>query len=383
MKSLIVILILSLLLAVTVQTQNRPRARELGINVGILPTGTLNAITDVQGVMVGHTTVIRGDNVRTGVTAILPHGGNLFQEKVPGAVFVGNGFGKLAGSTQVNELGEIETPVLLTSTLSVPRVADFVIDYMLALPGNDKVQSINPLVAETNDGYLNDIRGRHVSRDDVFAAIKGAKSGAVAEGSVGSGTGTVAFGFKGGIGTASRKLPQRLGGFTVGVLVQTNFGGVLTINGAPVGQELGRYYLKDELTEQTSPDGSIIIVIATDAPLDARNLGRLAARAIMGLARTGAAGSNGSGDYAIAFSTAADVRIKSADQTGVPRNLKTLANDAASPLFLAAIEATEEAIYNSLFRATTTTGRGHTVEALPLDRTVEILRKHGLIVPSR
>ena len=383
MKSLIVILILSLLLAVTVQTQNRPRARELGINVGILRTGILNAITDVPGVMVGHTTVIRGDNVRTGVTAILPHGGNLFQEKVPGAVFVGNGFGKLAGSTQVNELGEIETPVLLTSTLSVPRVADFVIDYMLALPGNDKVQSINPLVAETNDGYLNDIRGRLISRDDVFAAIKGAKSGAVAEGSVGAGTGTVAFGFKGGIGTASRKLPQRLGGFTVGVLVQTNFGGVLTINGAPVGQELGRYYLKDELTEQTSPDGSIIIVIATDAPLDARNLGRLAARAIMGLARTGAAGSNGSGDYAIAFSTAADVRIKSADQTGVPRNLKTLANDAASPLFLAAIEATEEAIYNSLFRATTTTGRGHTVEALPLDRTVEILRKHGLIVPSR
>jgi len=385
MKSLIVILILSLLLAVTVQTQNRPRARELGINVGILRTGILNAITDVPGVMVGHTTVIRGDNVRTGVTAILPHGGNLFQEKVPGAVFVGNGFGKLAGSTQVNELGEIETPVLLTSTLSVPRVADFVIDYMLALPGNDKVQSINPLVAETNDGYLNDIRGRHVSRDDVFAAIKGAKSGAVAEGSVGAGTGTVAFGFKGGIGTASRKLPQRLGGFTVGVLVQTNFGGVLTINGAPVGQELGRYYLKDELTEQTSPDGSIIIVIATDAPLDARNLGRLAARAIMGLARTGAAGSNGSGDYAIAFSTAADVRIKSADQTGrnVPRNLKTLANDDTSPLFLAAIEATEEAIYNSLFRATTTTGRGHTVEALPLDRTVEILRKHGLIVPSR
>src|SRR5829696_5810873 len=349
MKSLIVILILSLLLNLTVQTQNRPRARELGINVGILPTGTLNAITDVPGVMVGHTTVVRGDNVRTGVTAILPHGGNLFQEKVPGAVFVGNGFGKLAGSTQVNELGEIETPVLLTSTLSVPRVDDFVIDYMLALPGNDKVQSINPLVAETNDGYLNDIRGRHVSRDDVFAAIKGAKSGAVAEGSVGAGTGTVAFGFKGGIGTASRKLPQRLGGFTVGVLVQTNFGGVLTINGAPVGQELGRYYLKDELTEQTSPDGSIIIVIATDAPLDARNLGRLAARAIMGLARTGAAGSNGSGDYAIAFSTAADVRIKSADQTGrnVPRNLKTLANDDISPLFLAAIEATEEAIYNS------------------------------------
>src|SRR5829696_6846373 len=322
MKSLIVILILSLLLNLTVQTQNRPRARELGINVGILPTGTLNAITDVPGVMVGHTTVVRGDNVRTGVTAILPHGGNLFQEKVPGAVFVGNGFGKLAGSTQVNELGEIETPVLLTSTLSVPRVADFVIDYMLALPGNDKVQSINPLVAETNDGYLNDIRGRHVSRDDVFAAIKGAKSGAVAEGSVGAGTGTVAFGFKGGIGTASRKLPQRLGGFTVGVLVQTNFGGVLTINGAPVGQELGRYYLKDDLAapatererQQNRPDGSVIIVIATDAPLDARNLGRMAARAMMGLARTGASASNGSGDYAIAFSTAPELRIRSASQ---------------------------------------------------------------------
>jgi D-aminopeptidase len=385
MKILIVILMIALLIGPSAQTQNRPRAREVGITVGVLPTGTLNAITDVHGVMVGHTTLIRGDNVRTGVTAILPHGGNLFQEKVPGAVFVGNGFGKIAGSTQVNELGEIETPVLLTSTLSVPRVADFVIDYMLSLPGNEKVQSINPLVGETNDGYLNDIRGRHVSRDDVFAAIKGAKSGAVAEGSVGAGTGTVAFGFKGGIGTASRKLPQRLGGFTVGVLVQSNFGGVLTINGAPVGQELGRYYLKDELTERTSPDGSIIIVIATDAPLDARNLNRLAARAIMGLAKTGAAGSNGSGDYAIAFSTAADVRIKAVDpsERHVPRNLKTLANDATSPLFLAAIEATEEAIYNSLFRATTTSGRGHTVEALPLDRTVEILRKHGLIAPSR
>lgn len=381
----ITLLISASLLGTSANTQNRPRARELGITVGILPAGALNAITDVQGVLVGHTTLIRGDNVRTGVTAILPHSGNLFQEKVPGAVFVGNGFGKLAGSTQVNELGEIETPILLTSTLSVPRVADFVIDYMISLPGNDKVQSINPLVAETNDGHLNDIRGRHLSRDDVFAAIKGAKSGAVAEGSVGAGTGTVAFGFKGGIGTASRKLPPRLGGFTVGVLVQTNFGGILTINGAPVGRELGQYYLKDELAGPTSPDGSIIIVIATDAPLDARNLDRMAARAMMGLAKTGAAGSNGSGDYAIAFSTAADVRIKSVDQSerNVPRNLKTLRNDATSPLFLAVIEATEEAIYNSLFRATTTTGRGHTVEALPLDRTVEILRKHGLITSSR
>ena len=383
MKLLLSSIIIASLMSTSGNAQNRPRARELGITVGILPTGELNAITDVPGVLVGHTTLVRGDNIRTGVTAILPHGGNLFQEKVPGAVFVGNGFGKLAGSTQVNELGEIETPILLTSTLSVPRVADFLMDYMLALPGNDKVQSINPLVAETNDGYLNDIRGRHIARDDVFSAIKSAKGGAIAEGSVGAGTGTVAFGFKGGIGTASRKLPQRLGGFTVGVLVQTNFGGVLTINGAPVGQELGRYYLKDELAPPA--DGSIIIVIATDAPLDSRNLGRLAARAMMGLARTGSAATNGSGDYAIAFSTAADVRIKSGgpiDGNSV-RSLKTLANDAASPLFLAVIEATEEAIYNSLFRATTTTGRGHTVEALPLDRTVEILRKHGLITSSR
>src|SRR5215213_11822798 len=391
MKILVVILIMALFPGPSAQTQNRPRARELGISVGILPPGTLNAITDVPGVLVGHTTLIRGDNVRTGVTAILPHGGNLFREKVPGAVFVSNGFGKLAGSTQVNELGEIETPIILTSTLSVPRVADFVIDYMLALPGNEDVQSINPLVAETNDGYLNDIRGRHISRDDVFSAIKDAKGGAVTEGSVGAGTGTVAFGFKGGIGTASRKLPARLGGFTAGVLVQSNFGGVLTINGAPVGRELGRYYLKDELaalgneTKQNQPDGSIIIVIATDAPLDARNLNRLAARAMMGLARTGAAGSNGSGDYAIAFSTAAEVRIRPVNQNerNTPRNLKTLANDAVSPLFLAVIEATEEAIYNSLFRATTTTGRGRTVEMLPLDRTLEVLRKHGLTTPVR
>lgn len=385
-----VICVISGYMSLDAQTQNRPRARDLGITVGVLPTGSLNAITDVNGVLVGHTTVIRGDNVRTGVTAILPHGGNLFQEKVPGAVFVGNGFGKLAGSTQVNELGEIETPILLTSTLSVPRVADFVMDYMLALPGNERVQSINPLVAETNDGYLNDIRGRHITRDHVFKTIKEAKSGAVDEGCVGAGTGTVAFGFKGGIGTASRKLPARLGGFTVGVLVQSNFGGVLTINGAPVGRELGRYYLKDVLEpgptpQQPGADGSIIIVIATDAPLDARNLDRMAARAMMGLARTGAAGSNGSGDYAIAFSTATEVRIKPLNESerSVPRNVKTLANDAMSPLFLAVIEATEEAIYNSLFRATTTTGSGRTAEALPLDRTVEILRKHGLTSPKR
>ena len=374
--------------------QTRPRAREAGVKVGVLPTGALNAITDVQGVLVGHTTLIRGDNIRTGVTAILPHNGNIFREKVPGAVFVGNGFGKLAGSTQVNELGEIETPILLTSTLAVPRVADYLIDYMLALPGNEQVQSINPLVAETNDGYLNDIRGRHISRDDVFTAIKGAKTGAVEEGSVGAGTGTVAFGFKGGIGTASRKVPARFGGYTVGVLVQSNFGGVLTINGAPVGQELGRYYLKDELnppaTQPSTPDGSIIMVVATDAPLDARNLRRLASRAMIGMGRTGGSASNGSGDYVIAFSTANEVRIRLANQretgqrdTSPTRDLKTVTNDAMSPLLLAVIEATEEAIYNSMFRATTISGRGRTVEALPMDRTLEILRKHGLLRVSR
>ena len=370
-------------------TQNRPRVRDAGVKVGVLPTGPLNAITDVQGVLVGHTTLVRGENIRTGVTAILPHNGNLFREKVPGAVFVGNGFGKLAGSTQVNELGEIETPILLTSTLAVPRVADYLIDYMLGLADNEQVQSINPLVAETNDGYLNDIRGRHISRDDVFAAIKGAKSGPVEEGSVGAGTGTIAFGFKGGIGTASRKLPARLGGFTVGVLVQSNFGGVLTINGAPVGQELGRYYLKDDVapsaTPQANPDGSIIMVVATDAPVDARNLRRLASRAMMGMGRTGGSASNGSGDYVIAFSTAPELRIRLTTQRDASptRDLKTVTNDAMSPLFLAVIEATEEAIYNSLFRASTITGRGRTVEALPMDRTLEILRKHGLLTLTR
>ena len=351
----------------------RPRARELGVPAGILPPGSWNAITDVAGVLVGHATLIRGENIRTGVTAVLPHARNLFREKVPGAVFVGNGFGKLAGSTQVNELGEIETPILLTSTLNVPRAADALIDYMLALPGNEDVRSVNPLVAETNDGFLNDIRGRHVGREEVFAAIRTAKSGPVEEGAVGAGTGTVAFGFKGGIGTASRRLPGSLGGYTVGVLVQTNFGGVLRIAGAPVGRELGRYYLKDELdrenreTRSNPADGSVIVAIATDAPADHGNLSRMASRSMMGLARTGSAASNGSGDYAIAFSTA----------RGVP----VLANDAMSPLFLAVIEATEEAVYNSLFRAVTMSGNGHTVQALPLERTLEILRKYRAIAP--
>lgn len=379
------------------QNERRPRAREAGIVVGVLPPGPLNAITDVGGVAVGHSTIVRGDNVRTGVTAVLPHGGNLFREKVPGAVFIGNAFGKLAGSTQVNELGEIETPIMLTSTLSVPRTADAVIDYMLALPGNEDVQSINPLVGETNDGYLNDIRGRHINRDDVFAAIKGARGGPVEEGAVGAGTGTVAFGWKGGIGTASRKLPQNLGGYTVGVLVQSNFGGILTINGAPVGRELGKYYLKDELSSIAfslckpgqknstdlslchSADGSIIIVIATDAPIDHRNLNRLAARSMLGLARTGAAGTNGSGDYAIVFSTAPELRIRNLPNVRVKPTAAQLANEAMSPLFLAVIEATEEAIYNSLFRAATTTGRGRTVEALPINRTLEILRKYNAL----
>lgn len=358
----------------------RPRARDLGLKVGILPAGPLDAITDVAGVEVGHTTIIRGDDVRTGVTAILPHPGNLFREKVPGAVFVGNAFGKLAGSTQVNELGEIETPMLLTSTLSVPRVADALIDYMLALPGNEDVESINPLVGETNDGYLNDIRGRHITREDVFAAIKNAKGGAVEEGSVGAGTGTRAFGFKGGIGTSSRHLPPTLGGYTVGVLVQTNYGGVLTIAGAPVGRELGRYDFRNEL-EGGSIDpgkGSVMVVVATDAPMDARNLKRLAARAMLGLGRTGASGSNGSGDYVIAFSTAPQMRIRSEDKASL-RQIEVLSNDAMSPLFLAVIEATAEAVYNSLLRATTITGRGHTAEALPIERTTQILKKHGVI----
>jgi D-aminopeptidase len=367
------------------QEPPRPRVRDLGIVVGVLPPGPLNAITDVDGVRVGHTTIIRGNDIRTGVTAILPHAGNLFAEKVPGAVHVGNAFGKLVGSTQVTELGEIETPILLTSTLSVWRVADALVDYMLALPGNENVRSINPVVGETNDGFLSDIRARAITREDVFAALRGAKEGPVEEGAVGAGTGTVALGFKGGIGTASRRLPASLGGYTVGVLVQTNFGGILTIVGVPVGVELGRYYLKDQLEsarpsarlQQNSSGGSVMIVVATDAPLDARNLRRLAARTMLGLGRVGAAGGDGSGDYAIAFSTSPAVRIRPGSER--TRDLTVLTSEAMSPLFLAAIEATEEAIYNSLFKAVTMTGRGGTVEALPLDATLSILRAHGAI----
>lgn len=360
----------------------RPRAADLGLKVGILPPGPLDAITDVAGVKVGSTTIIRGDDIRTGVTAVLPHPGNLYREKVPGAIFASNGFGKLTGSTQVDEMGDIETPILLTSTTSVPRVADAVITYMLNLPGNEDVLSINAVVGETNDGYLSDIRGRHITPDDVFAAIRDAKGGAVEEGDVGAGTGTVAFGWKGGIGTASRHLPADLGGYTIGVLVQTNFGGVLTISGAPVGQILGQYYLRKELQQgiggKDKADGSCMIVVATDAPMDARNLKRLAARAWLGVARTGSSASNGSGDYAIAFSTASQVRIRSNDKA-LTRSVEVMNNDAMSPLFLAAIEATEEAVYNSMFRATTITGNGHTVEALPIDKIVEILKGHRVI----
>ena len=380
-------IVMSLLLTSFISAQNtgsniRPRTSDLGLSIGVLARGPFNAITDVEGVGVGQTTIIRDDNIRTGVTAILPHSGNLFREKVPGGVFVGNGYGKLAGSTQVEEMGDIETPIVLTNTLSVPQVADAVIQYMLALPENRDVLSINPVVGETNDGYLNDIRGRHVAPEDVFSAIRNAKTGPVDEGTVGAGTGTVAFGWKGGVGTSSRKLPQSLGGYTVGVLVQSNFGGVLTIAGAPVGQELGQYYLRKEIEQQDNTknkaDGSCMMIVATDAPLDARNLKRLAARAWLGMARTGSSASNGSGDYAIAFSTASQVRIRTSDKS-LTRRIEVLTNDAMSPLFEAVIEATEEAIYNSIFRATTVAGNGHTVQALPIDKTVAILKAHHAI----
>ncbi|HQX56384.1 MAG TPA: P1 family peptidase [Pyrinomonadaceae bacterium] len=383
-KVFCIVIVAATFAAASGQDSRKPRTRDLGLKIGILPTGPQNAITDVVGVTVGQTTIIRGDNVRTGITAILPHSGNMFREKVPGAVFVGNGFGKLAGSTQVNELGEIETPILLTSTLAVPRTADFLLDYMLALPGNEQVRSINPLVAETNDGGLNDIRGRHITREDVFGAIKTAKSEDVAEGSVGAGTGTVAFGWKGGIGTSSRKMPNSIGGYTIGVLVQSNFGGVLMIDGVPVGKELDKYYLKEVVSSDDqrskfnvpqSADGSIIIVIATDAPLDHRQLMRLASRSMVGLGRTGSSMTNGSGDYAIAFSTAN--RINGSQNV---RDVRVLGNDAMSPLFQAVIEATEEAILNSLFRATTVTGGGQTVEALPIDKVKDILKRYGRIL---
>jgi D-aminopeptidase len=355
----------------------RKRARDIGLQIGVLPTGKSNAITDVQGVKVGHTTIVKADSLRTGVTAVLPHGGNIFQQKVPAAIYVGNGFGKLAGSTQVAELGNLETPIILTNTLSVATAMDAVIDYTLQQPGNEEVQSVNALVGETNDGYLNDIRGRHVGKEDVLQAIRTAQTGVVKEGSVGAGTGTVCFGFKGGIGTASRKLPASVGGYTVGVLVQSNFGGVLTIDGVPIGQELKKYYLSDQLNNPV--DGSCMIVVATDAPLDSRNLERLAKRAFMGLAKTGGIASNGSGDYVIAFSTDSLLRIPHQSREKTPTTT-LLRNDELSPLFMAAIEATEEAIVNSLRAAETMKGKkGRVVEALGLETLLAILKKYNRI----
>lgn len=365
--------------------QSRPRARDLGVAPGIFRPGSNNAITDVAGVRVGHTTVIEGDSVRTGVTAIFAHDANPFFERVPAALHVGNGFGKLLGVTQLRELGELETPILLTCTLCVWKAADAMVEWMLARPGMEHVGSINPMVGETNDGGLNAIRTRPIRPEHVRNALEHAASGKVEEGAVGAGAGTIAFGWKGGIGTSSRVLPASLGGYTVGVLVQSNFGGILQILGAPVGRELGQYAFKDETSNERG-DGSIMMVIATDAPLSDRNLERLAARAIMGLARTGSSASNGSGDYAIAFSTAKEVR-RVLPPRGTPpneamkRQVADLTNDAMSALFEGVVEATEESIYNSMFAATTVTSHGMTVPALPLDKVREILRKYG--IPAR
>jgi len=362
----------------------RPRARDLGVAPGIYATGARNAITDVDGVRVGHTTIVQGDTVRTGVTAIVPHGGNVFQDKVAGAVFVGNAFGKLAGSTQVAELGTIETPIILTNTLSVGTAVDAVARYTIAQPGNEQVRSVNPLVGETNDGGLNDIRGFHVTRDHVLDAIRTANGGPVAEGAVGAGTGTICYGWKGGIGTASRKLDRT--GYTIGVLAQTNFGGNLVIAGVPIYKSLqppsrrsadlsrgagGSVARSPAADERASADGSCMLVVATDAPLDARDLRRLAARAVFGLGRTGSSYSNGSGDFAIAFSTAAEVRSRFNETA--PRTRTILPTDATSPLFEAALEATEEAVYNSLFAATTVRSSNGTAEAIPIDRVRELL----------
>ncbi|WP_165246541.1 DmpA family aminopeptidase [Paludisphaera soli] len=362
----------------------RPRVRELGVAPGVFAPGPLNAITDVPGVKVGQTTLIEGASVRTGVTAILPHGGDLFREKVPGAVFVGNAFGKLAGSTQVEELGAIETPIVLTNTLSVGAAVEAVVRYTLDRPGHEDVRSVNALVGETNDGGLNDIRGLHVRREHVLRAIESAADGPVAEGNVGAGTGCECFGWKGGIGTSSRKLPDRLGGWTVGVLVQANFGGVLTMAGAPIGKELGRHAFRvaandpPDKGDRRDGDGSCLIVVATDAPLDARDLKRLAARAVFGLARVGSSFTNGSGDYAVAFSTAPGLRVAHGDERRRPRTV--LPTDAVSPLFQAALEGVEEAVCNALLRAEDMTGAGgRSVEAIPVDRVREALRKYNRI----
>ena len=379
-----VVLVSLLLHAGTLHAQDvRARARALGVAPGIFRTGAANAITDVGGVRVGHVTVIAGDSVRTGITAILPHAGNLFFDRVPAAIHIGNAFGKLVGATQVVELGELETPILLTCTLCVWPVADALAATLLQAPGMERVGSINPVVGETNDGGLSAIRSHPIPPGAVREVLAAAREGPVAEGSVGAGTGTTAFGWKGGIGTSSRVMPASLGGWTVGVLVQSNFGGVLQVMGAPIGRELGRYAFKDDVDRERG-DGSIVIIVATDAPLSERNLERLAARAIMGLARTGSSASNGSGDYVIAFSTAETVRRRSGAPGSAPasgsslRSSTELHNDGMSPLFQAVVEATEEAIYNSLFMATTVTARGRTVEAIPLQRVREILARYGV-----
>ena len=353
------------------------RARDYGIAIGVFDTGAFNAITDVAGVAVGHSTIIKGDSVRTGVTAILPHQKGMFQNKVPAAMYIGNGFGKLAGYSQVKELGNIETPIVLTNTLSVPTAADALISYTLQQKGNENVRSVNPVVGETNDGYLNDIRGRHVTEEAVFNTLKNATTGPVAEGNVGAGTGTICFGFKGGIGTASRKIPETLGGYTVGVLVQSNFGGVLQINGVPIGQELKKFSFDKAVLNDV--DGSCMMVVITDAPLDARNLERVAKRALLGLAKTGGIASNGSGDYVIALSVYQQNITALAEDAPLYEH-RLLKNEAMSPLFLATIEATEEAIINSLFAAKTMRGKNERlIPSLPKNRVLELMKAYGRI----
>nr|WP_287939671.1 P1 family peptidase [Algoriphagus sp.] len=367
-------LLVSLLFLTMYQSFSQSRPRDLGVPFGILPAGPGNAITDVPGVKVGQLTKIEGQDIRTGVTAILPHGGNIFQEKVPAAIFVGNGFGKLAGVTQVQELGNLESPIILTNTLSVAAGIEGVVRYSLAQPGNESVQSVNAVVGETNDGYLNDIRGMHISPEDVLMAMRSAKTGQVEEGNVGAGTGTVCFGWKGGIGTASRKLPESMGGHTVGLLVQTNFGGNLQIAGVPVGEKLGKYPFKDALEKS---DGSCMIVVATDAPVLERNLERMAQRAMMGLAKTGGIASNGSGDYVIAFSTHEGLRIPHSIPSQRLQKAEFLGNDDMTALFMAVIEATEEAIINSLFAAESMVGKeDRKIESLPKPQVLDwILEK--------
>jgi D-aminopeptidase len=353
----------------------RPRARDAGIAIGILPPGPMNAITDVAGVRVGHVTLIEGEGVRTGVTAVLPHGGNLYQNKVPAGFSVANGYGKFMGSTQIEELGEIETPILLTNTLNVPEAAAGIVEWTLRQPGNEEVRSVNAVVGETNDGFLNDIRARRVTARHAASAIEEARTGPVAEGSLGAGTGTVAFGWKGGIGTASRRLPESLGGWTLGVLVQVNYGGVLIVDGVRVGEALEQHYLRDRL-QSDAGDGSVIVILATDAPLSDRNLERLARRAFLGIARTGSPITNGSGDYALAFSTHAGVR-RTAERRTAAAAIEELPNDLVSPLFQAAVEATEEAVINALFAAEGMDGHRGRIEALPIERVERLHRRQA------